>query len=185
VPLSSYDDYAAYLDRIAAGASNVLTRERVLLLEPTSGSTGGEKLIPYTAGLRHEFQRGVATWIADLFGQRPAVRQGRAYWSISPAAGSRRRTPGGIPIGFDDDAAYLGTVERLALDRLLIVPAAVARLADPESFQYCTLFHLLAAGDLALMSIWNPTFLTALLTPLHDWAEPAACRVRLSACLLT
>jgi len=49
--------------------------------------------------LRREFQRAVAAWIADLFWQRPAVRHGRAYWSISPALAPPRRSTGGIPIG--------------------------------------------------------------------------------------
>jgi hypothetical protein len=49
VPLATYEDYAPAIDRIANGEPNVLTRERVLLLEPTSGTTGGTKLIPYTA----------------------------------------------------------------------------------------------------------------------------------------
>src|SRR5262249_58840274 len=52
VPLSSYDDYADSIRRIADGEHGVLTAERVELLEPTSGSIGGEKLIPYTATLR-------------------------------------------------------------------------------------------------------------------------------------
>ena len=92
VPLATYDDFAAGIRRVAAGEANVLTREPVRLLEPTGGTTGGEKLIPYTAGLRRQFQRGVAAWIADLFGRRPMVRKGRAYWSISPILGPPRRS---------------------------------------------------------------------------------------------
>jgi hypothetical protein len=178
VPLSRYDYYAAAVERIAAGQTNVLTREPTLLLEPTSGTTGGEKLIPYTAGLRRGFQRAVAAWIADLFRHRSAVRGGRAYWSISPALGGPRRSSAGIPIGFDDDAAYLGTLERMALDRLLVVPPAVARFADLDAFRYRTLFHLLAAPDLALISVWNPTFLSALLAPLETWAERLTADLR-------
>jgi hypothetical protein len=171
VPLTTYDDYAGAIERIAAGAANVLTRDRVLLLEPTSGSTGGEKLIPYTATLRRQFQRAVAAWIADLLQRRPAVRAGRAYWSISPAFGGPRRTAAGIPIGFDDDTAYLGTMERWLAQRLLAAPAALARLSDIEAFRYGTLLHLLRAGDLALVSIWNPSFLGAILAPLFAWGE--------------
>ena len=78
VPLASYEDFSGAIRRIAAGDSNILTREPVRLLEPTSGTSGGEKLIPYTAGLRRQFQRGVAAWIADLFRHRPPVRRGRA-----------------------------------------------------------------------------------------------------------
>lgn len=171
VPLSTYESYRDAIARIAAGGPNVLTHAPVRLLEPTSGSSGGEKWIPYTDGLRRQFQRGIAAWIADLFRHRPAVRRGRAYWSISPALGRPRRAAGGIPIGFDDDAAYLGGFEQWALRRLLVAPASLARCDDLELFRYRTLLYLLAADDLALISIWNPTFLTALLRSLPDWLD--------------
>ena len=96
---------------------------------------------------------------------------GRAYWSISPAFGPRRRTSGGIPIGFDTDADYLGGAARWLLKRLLAVPAEVAQAADIDAFRAGTLRHLLGAADLTLMSVWSPTFLPALLGPLeaeHD-----------------
>jgi hypothetical protein len=169
VPLSRYEDYAGAVARVAAGEANVLTAERVRLLEPTGGTTGGEKLVPCTDGLRRQFQRAVAPWVADLLWRRPALRRGRAYWSISPALGPPRRTAGGVPVGFDDDAAYLGALERWALGRLLVVPPSVARLPDVERFRYATLLHLLGARDLALVSVWSPTFLPALLAPLEGW----------------
>jgi hypothetical protein len=171
VPLATYDDLVTGIRRIAAGEANVLTSEPVRLLEPTSGTTGGEKLIPYTVGLRRQFQRGVAAWIADLFRRRPLVRAGRAYWSISPMLGPARRSRGGLPIGFDDDTAYLGGAERFALRHLLVTPPEVARLPDMDRFRYATLLSLLAADDLALISVWSPTFLTALLAPLGEWQE--------------
>lgn len=174
VPLSRYEDYSDAIGRIAAGEANVLTREPIVLLEPTSGTVQGEKLIPYTASLRREFQRAVAAWIADLYWQRPAVRRGRAYWSISPALGPSRRSVGGIPIGFEDDTAYLGSLERLAASRLLVVPPGVARLGDMDAFRYATLSCLLRADDLTLLSVWSPTFLTALLAPMEPWLERLA-----------
>jgi hypothetical protein len=171
VPPATYDDFAGSIRRIAAGGTNILTSEPVRLLEPTSGTTGGEKLVPYTDGLRRQFQRGVAAWIHDLFRRRPAIRGGRAYWSVSPWFGPRRRSPGGLLIGFDDDAAYLGRIEQFALRRLLVAPGELARLPQLESFRYCTLLHLLAAADLTMISVWSPTFLTALLAPLESWKE--------------
>jgi len=171
VPLSCYDAYAEAVRRIGEGQPNVLTRDPVTLLEPTSGTTAGEKLIPYNGPLRRQFQRAVAAWVFDLFWHRPAVRRGRAYWSISPALGKARRTPAGIPIGFEDDAAYLGSVERRLVERLLVVPSAVTRLAEIESFHYCTLWFLLQADDLTSISIWNPSFLLWLVAPLEAWHE--------------
>jgi hypothetical protein len=171
VPPATYADFDDLIQRIAAGENNVLTAERVQLLEPTSGTTGGEKLIPYTAGLRRQFQRGIAAWIADLFSRRAAVRRGRAYWSISPALGVSRRSSGGLPIGFADDAEYLGRAASFALRRLLVVPGAVARLPEMTACRYCTLLFLLAAEDLSLISIWNPTFFLVLLDLLTPWHE--------------
>jgi hypothetical protein len=170
-PLSQYDDYAEAVERIAAGEQHVLTREPVELLEPTSGTTRGEKLIPYTASLRREFQRAVAAWIADLFRNRPAVRQGRAYWSVSPALGRSGLTAGGIRIGFDNDAAYLGVLEQRALRQLLVAPPTLARIAAIDAFRYATLWALLTADDLALVSVWNPTFLSSLIRSMESWGE--------------
>jgi len=183
VSLATYDDFRPAIGRLAndcrgnpCGCPNqadrgFLTEQEVLLLEPTSGSSGGEKLIPYTAPLRAEFQCGIDAWIADLMASYPDVRQGRAYWSISPALGPSRKTPSGIPIGFDDDTAYLGVAECWAMKRLLAVPPELAKVSDLEEFRYQTLLHLLAADDLVLISIWSPTFLTALLSQLDSGAE--------------
>lgn len=185
VPVSTYDDFAPYISRIAAGEPNVLTREPVMMLEPTSGTTSGEKLIPYTKSLRKQFQRGIAAWIGDLFEQRPAACRGRAYWSISPLLGSQRRTAGGIPIGFDDDAAYLGRFEQWAMRHVLAVPAEVAQLADIASVRYATLLFLLAASDLSLVSVWSPTFLTSLLASLRSWGDKLVADLRRGRLSLT
>lgn len=167
VPLADHEEFREKIERIGAGERGVLTGEPVILLEPTSGSSAAVKLIPYTSSLRAQFQRGIDAWLGDLLRAYPAVRRGRAYWSISPALGIERKSSGGVPVGFDDDTAYLGTVERLAIKRLLAVPPELAKTKDLEQFRYQTLCHLLAAQDLALISIWSPTFLTALLSVLE------------------
>ncbi|HUS40604.1 MAG: GH3 auxin-responsive promoter family protein [Pirellulales bacterium] len=178
VPPSDYDDYDTYVERIAAGEKKVLTAEPVRLLEPTSGTTRAEKLIPYTDGLRRQFQRGVAAWIGDLLYQRPGIRRGRAYWSISPAMDRERSTPGGVPVGFDDDTAYLSGLQRRLVKRLLAVPPEVARQTNLDNFRYQTLLHLLSAPDLALISIWSPTFLSALFSDISCWSERLTHDVR-------
>ena len=67
VPLMDYDNYAPYIEHIKQGEQNILTQEAVTLLEPTSGSTAATKLIPYTATLKQQFNRGIAPWITNLF----------------------------------------------------------------------------------------------------------------------
>jgi hypothetical protein len=113
--------------------------------------------------LQQSFQQAIRTWIWDLFSQRPAVRRGRAYWSISPLSQIGLRTKAGIPIGFDDDAAYLGRFERRLATKILVGSRELALCPSVAAAQYATLFFLLRAPDLSLMSVWSPTFLTELL----------------------
>jgi hypothetical protein len=168
VPLTDYEDYARAVERIAAGAKNVLTSEEVLLLEPTGGSTLATKLIPYTASLRDEFGRGIAAWVWDLFSHDPRLMLGTAYWSITPVAHREQMTQGGLPVGFEEDSQYLGALGTL-LSRVMAVPPEVRQIDDIESFRYVTLLFLLRARTLALISVWNPTFLTLLMSRLPGW----------------
>jgi len=167
VPLTGYEDYGPYIDRISAGEKNVLTDDGVLLFEPSSGSTSAQKLIPYTRSLRGEFQSAISPWMYSLYAEYPKVAGGRTYWSISPP---RQMIPsdsrhGSIRVGFDTDAEYLGRLGRWVHERLAVVPVGVEKLREMRDFRNATLAALLAAPDLSLISVWSPSFLTLLL----DW----------------
>jgi hypothetical protein len=175
VPLRSYADHSPWIERLAAGENGLLTAEPVRLFEPTSGSTSGEKLIPYTASLRAQFQRAIAAWTWNTMALYPKIRDGRAYWSVSPAGIPHRTTSGGHTIGFASDAEYLGGCQQRLVSRMLVTPPAIAQLDDIDAFRYATLAYQLAAADLSLISVWSPTFLTSLLAPIEEcW--PQVCR---------
>ncbi len=150
VPLAEYGDFEPYISRIAAGEQGILTAETVLLLEPTSGSAAASKLIPYTKGLKRQFQRGLAPWIADLYRSFPALIIGQSYWSITPAARKPEQTSGGIPVGFEDDSDYLGGFKGWLVRSVQAVPMEVKLIGDMESFWYVTLLFLLRSRRLAL-----------------------------------
>jgi hypothetical protein len=175
VPVVDYDALRGSIERMAAGARDVLVATPVIAFEETGGSSGGAKLVPYTAAALASFQRGLLPWLDDLHANVRGLDAGRAYWSISPAARAPRQTAGGIPVGLPSDAAYLG--EDVAGDLLatLCVPPAAARIADVDAWRRFTLAHLLAAENLALISIWSPTFLQELL---RHAQEDAAWLVR-------
>jgi hypothetical protein len=176
VPTSTWDDYTDPTDRIARGQAGVLTTEPVRLLEPSSGSTAASKLVPYTRSLKAEYQRGLKPWLYDLYRAHPRLLRGRSYWSITPPgealAELRARFPaGGVPIGFDEDADYLGPVAKRLVNLVFAVPAEVARTDDTERFLDDTCVHLLAARDLALVSVWNPTLFLILLDRMRERAD--------------
>ena len=169
VPLTTYEDYRDAVRRIGEGWRAVLTRDPVDLLEPTSGSTAATKHIPYTAALKGEFQRAIAPWIAGLFRRDPRLLRGQAYWSVTPVARQDARTSGGLPIGFDEDVEYFGLLQRSLVQSVMAVPGLVRLIEDLDTFRYVTLLFLLRSRALALISVWNPTFLTLLVERLPAW----------------
>jgi hypothetical protein len=170
VPIVGYDDLREEIAAIARGVPGVLTEEPVLAMESTTGSTAATKLIPYTASLLREFRAALYPWMSDLYTRHPELRRGRAYWCITPVAAAEQRTPGGLPLGLQDDAAYFGAGSRF-LRRLMLGSGALARIPDLETCRYVTLLHLLAAPDLRFVSVWHPSFLALLVEALQSHAE--------------
>jgi hypothetical protein len=170
VPLRNYDDFAPYVDRVRSGEPNVLTAEPVRRLVPSGGSTRAAKLVPYTRSLQSEFSAGIGPWVCDLFRLDPNLMAGPAYWSVSPAAqGPHAPEPSAVPVGFDDDSAYLGGILQRLIGAAFAVPSAVRHVPDVESFRYVTLLCLLRSPELRLISVWHPSFLALLLDDLPLW----------------
>jgi hypothetical protein len=161
-PISDYDDYAPHIDRVARGNPRVLTHDPVAFLEPTGGSSGPSKLIPYTRSLKRQLARGILPWLCDLFVERPPLRRGRSYWAISPPAQRERIGGERIPIGAPRDADYLPALPGAVLGRMLVPPPAVAGITDLDACRHVTLKALLLTEDLTFVSVWNPSFLTLL-----------------------
>lgn len=175
VPIVRYEDIAGYIGRVMEGEHGVLTVEPVERLLPTSGSSGGIKFIPYTASLKRDFRRAIAAWIWSTFRRHPQAMRGRAYWSITPMAAAYDAFQSKVPIGFAADSEYLGVWSRWLAEQLILPPATLNRLRDIENARYANLLFLLASADLALVSVWSPTFLLTLLKQIELWFEPI-CR---------
>ncbi len=167
VPITDYDNYKSHINSIMKGKGNLLTHEKVLAFEPTSGSSDSSKYIPYTKTLKKEFQRGIGPWIFDLF-MRYKISFGKAYWSITPNI-KKQKTKSKIPIGFDEDTEYFGSIQKFLINNLLAVPKEVNKIRDIESFRYITLLFLLKNKNLAFISIWNPTYASFLFSSPKEW----------------
>ncbi|MFZ2268286.1 MAG: GH3 auxin-responsive promoter family protein [Azonexus sp.] len=177
VPLCSYEDLTPWLARLQAGEADVLFAGRPVAYERTGGSSGGAKLIPYSARGLADFQAAVVPWLAETVREHGIT--GSAYFSISPATRPAEDI-GGIPLGLPD-AAYLGAAAGRVLLAQSAVSPSVAALGDVAEWRRQTLAALRAASDLELISVWSPTFLLRLL---DDIADPLACwpRLKLVSC---
>ncbi len=182
VPVQPYESFEPYVDRIRRGEPNVLTCEAPFALLPTSGSTSSFKLIPFTPSFGREMDRAIAPWISGIFSSRPRIVAGRAYWSVSPSIDLD--VDSAIPVGFDTDTSYLAGPLAGLVESALAVPSSITQIKDLETFRYLTLLHLLRAGDLTLISVWHPTFLTLLLDALRMWFDRLVEDVASGRCML-
>jgi len=184
VPARNYDDFEPWIARIAAGEDRVLSADRVRLFEPTSGSSGPSKLIPYTGALQREIRRAVAAWSAGNFLASPDLLLGRAYWSLTPQIAMSEPPESVVPVGFDEDTAYLGGAAQKLIDRTLATDPDLRQVSDMDEFWRLTLLMLLQCNDLRLISVWHPSYLALLIERLRmHWAsllEDLAKGVRLA-----
>ncbi|MGB0591665.1 MAG: GH3 family domain-containing protein [Myxococcota bacterium] len=170
VPVSNADSLAPWIRRISDGEDGVLTRDAVLTLEPTAGTTGAPKLIPYTQELLDELMAATGPWLFEIYRQWPGLLGTRSYWSAASAPAMPAHTAGGLPIGAKDDSAYFGPLEGWANARVTAGITAEAPTAEPASpFEFA--LGLLEAEDLGLFSVWSPDTLLDLVSLIEEHLE--------------
>lgn len=171
VPVVSYEDIADDIDRIAAGERDVLMAGRPVAFERTGGSSGGSKLMPYSAASLADFRGAISPWLRrHLEADR---LQGSAYWAVSPATRQPEVTAGGIAIGIQDSEYVDAELAPAMLERSAM-PGWVGRLRRVSDWQLATAYWLVRRVDLSFISVWSPTFMLSLLDAIEARAEQVA-----------
>jgi len=163
LPIVTYEDLEPWITHQARSQAPVLVSEPVSVFEQTSGSTGRQKLIPYTPALLRSFARMTFLWTYDLLAHGPRFTTGRMFFSISPPLRDERSTPSGVPIGFEDDSAYLPPLLRRLFGAGFVLPPALKGLRDPSLYRSHLAASLVAEERLEVLFIWHPTYLNSLL----------------------
>jgi hypothetical protein len=133
--------------------------------------------------LQRELNCAIAPWIFDLYLRHPRALPGCSYWSVTPSAPVRPE-PSAIPIGFDEDAAYLGHWRRALIDVSMAVPSAFREIPSMKALRYVTLLLMLRRRDLSLISVWHPSFLRLLLDALNEHRDELIADVERGTCRL-
>ncbi|MBQ7542227.1 MAG: GH3 auxin-responsive promoter family protein [Clostridia bacterium] len=99
VPVSEYEDFAPYIERMKNGETDVLTASKLLGFSRTSGSSGVPKYIPatsasLTAYVNYTWTRALALGAEELRRQGKKYRPGRGVF-LSPA--TNETLPNGMP----------------------------------------------------------------------------------------
>lgn len=141
IPIWSYADYEPYIDRIAKGEQNVLTRDRVVYFNVTSGSTGKQKLIPVTAAFQRSL--GWANLIGIGFLSAALKKRDRRLRKIllTNSAYLSGYTPAGIPYGSGSTGVL--KMGRWLYSCLFAQPYETLQVQDSHARHYvCLLFAL-------------------------------------------
>jgi hypothetical protein len=161
VPVQAYEDMAAWLARQQATNQAIITPDRVVHTEPTSGSSSKKKPIPYTRPLLRSFSNMFRIWAYDLLCHGPGFNSGRIFISISPATSEKE---------FNDDLEYLSQPLRFLLSPFLLSPPK----SSSETFVHDLAVTLLKAEDLEMVSVWSPSYLLTVLDYIRDNRENLA-----------
>ena len=163
IPIVNYEDIKEFVEKEKSGENNILLSDKIKLFELTSGSTSNVKYIPYTEKFLKSYMNGVFAWIYNLYQNNKRLFLGSSYWSVSPILKREAATSGGIRVGIEDDASYFDKVSAFFLNKLFTVPKEIKNIQNMEDFLLITAVFLLLSENLAMISVWSPSFLMILL----------------------
>ena len=168
-PVTQYDDYVSQIEILRKNGVHPTYHEDVSRLCPTSGTSGTNKLIPYTKSLKSAFQAGLYPWIFFMYLRFPSLFFKRQYWSVTPVVKTQLdEDTGKIKIGFEDDEEYVGKLQQLITKMIWVNTKEVAKESPSvEIFLSKLATQLSQERHLGLVSVWSPS-LISLLVKKHD-----------------
>jgi hypothetical protein len=167
VPVVGYEELRPLVERMLAGESDVLVRGAVSYFSTTSGSTAAPKFIPGTQQTITAGCDAILARNALLRRDHPEACAGRPLFVVGNMAEGRtsRGVTFGAMTGFGYQLAHIGFPGEPFPHRLFSVK-------DHRVRDYCILRLALAAADLSLISVYNPSTLLVLLeTARRRWDE--------------
>lgn len=168
LPLTTYKDYAPFVERVAAGEAGVLTTEPVTYFAVTSGTTGAQKLIPVTQRQgRMIMQLMMAPIGLGLIAGHVGPIRGRSLFITTEQISGT--TAGGIPRG----AATSNGLRRMGpiFDYLWTSPLAVVQIQEQSISRYLHILFALGEERLWMMTSIFPATLLFALRDLHSYAD--------------
>jgi hypothetical protein len=158
VPIQDYDQLEPWItQQLSQRASKVISTNRLMHSEPTSGSSGASKHIPYTRPLMNTFTNLFKIWALDLLTHGLNIETGKVFISVSPTERSN------FPVmntGFTTDRDFLREPLRSVLSPFVLTPPLTS---DPVEFQQELALTLLSDDCLEIISIWSPTYLLSVI----------------------
>ena len=141
IPVLPYSSYEPYIERITQGEKNILTPNRVVYLNTTSGSTGKQKLIPVTQKFQNSLGWANLTCIGFLHARLRSRGLKFGKLLVTNTAQLTGRTSGGIDYGPGGTGVL--RMGKFLYEQLFAHPYETLTVADSLTRHYlCFLFAL-------------------------------------------
>jgi hypothetical protein len=164
-PITQYDHWKNNIDK-QMSTNQPIVCYNCNLYQPTSGSHGDRKWIPYNKYFLKQLEEAYSPWLADIYHQFPKTRLGKHYWSLSwlPKDLRNKMT--------NDDKQLFSFLRKCILSPIMAIPSNLNLAESSEAAQFATALYLLKTKNLTLISVWSPTFFLELLQIIQRQWKP-------------
>ncbi|MBD3673808.1 MAG: GH3 auxin-responsive promoter family protein [Planctomycetaceae bacterium] len=168
-PISEYDLYKPYIDKMREGDHSALLgpRNELLMFALSSGTTNESKFVPITKPFLNDYREGWRIWGIGAVDGHPGCDRGHIFQITSSQ--NRFITEAGTPCG--NISGLVSSMQNRVLRRLYTLPAAVADIKDPDAKYYTVLRIALADESITWVTTANPGTLVRLSGILHHNAQ--------------
>lgn len=146
LPIQDYEAIEPWIAAQLEAKAAIITPHPIIHVEPTSGSSGSRKDIPYTRPQLASFARLFRIWVYDAMRHGVRLKKGKIFISVSSQSEAA---------GFSDDREYLPWLLRILLSPFLLMP----KKKNIEALAMA----LLKEEKLEIISIWSPSYLLVIL----------------------
>jgi len=157
IPIQDYENLEPLVNKIINGKENILTRDKHLMFNVTSGTSGVPKYIPITHESQKLTVKLMTQWLYRVSKNHPALLH-RGILGITGSA-IEGHTLSGIPCGCASGMIYKNLPWALA--RSYVIPYIVSEIEDYE-LKYYLIMRMALASDISFIITPNPSTLIRL-----------------------
>jgi len=157
VPLVEYENIRPYINKMTAGETNILVKDKVLFFGATSGTTAEPKYIPSTG--YSEVKKALLTdiWSYYIVRDHPGILKGKILAIVSPQV--EGHTECGIPYGAESGYGY--NELPFFVKNLYVLPHDVFEIKDYAA-RYYTILRIAIEHNITTVATLNPNTIVLL-----------------------
>lgn len=155
VPVSVYDDFRPYIERVKRGDTGALlgSHNKLLMFALTSGTTAESKYLPITRRFLEDYRRGWQMWSIRAFDDHPAMMLQEIVQLASDH--DQFRSVGGHPCG--NISGLVAAMQNPLVRTLYAIPTAAVKIKSPEAKYYTAMRFALANRLVGMVFTANPS----------------------------